>query len=136
MNLRKTLLAALISLSFSGFAQAGPLTDLMKEIGLQFKDLFTTTQTAVTVDAAMAVKAHELGLKIEAAAAIMPDSIQTLPVADQPAAQVRYKDLMHQLAQKNVELEQAYIAGDKALALTILGQMNDLRKVGHTEFKP
>lgn len=134
--IKNTLLASIISLSFASLAGASPLGDVMKEIGLQFKDLFTTTQAAATVDASFASKAHDLGVKIQAAAAIFPDTILALPAADQPAAQVRYKDLMHQLSQRNVELEQAYTAGDKALALTILNQMNDLRKTGHLEFKP
>ena len=134
MKLIRTGILALI-ISIAASAGAGTLADVMKDIGSQFKDLLTQTLSSTSVDTSMATKAHALGLNIETAAAIFPDSIAKMPPADQPAAQVRYKDLMHQLSQLAVELEQAYTAGDRPRALSVLDKMNDLRKIGHTEFK-
>jgi hypothetical protein len=64
----------------------------------------------------------------------VPDTISSLPAAEQPAALADYKSLIQKEVEAATALEHAFESGDNAAAALILKEMDDVRRDGHEKY--
>ena len=66
----------------------------------------------------------------------VPDTVRSLPKAQQPAAKARFDQRLSNVAKLGKELADAFRASKNTVAVSILKQLSQEKKEGHQEFNP
>lgn len=106
----------------------------MKELGSIFKALGPQASDA-TKNADSALKAARMNELFKLSLKETPESIASMPAAQQTAALNQYQEWIQKEIDLSAELKLAFEANDNAKALKVMNEMNSVRKQGHTEFK-
>ncbi|MCO4793299.1 MAG: hypothetical protein KC493_06300 [Bacteriovoracaceae bacterium] len=119
-------------MSLSLDAQARELGPVMKEMGAAFKVSFKAARSGDNSPANQET-VKKLSELIVLAKNILPKGIDP---TDSETVQ-KYQDLMEELLEKSILLEDSFATNpmDKDVALTVLKEMNSIRKKGHAIFR-
>lgn len=140
------MFAAISFVENSVFAQAAPqdpsspqidaktLQQNMKDIGSTFKALATVANDP-SQNATSAAQADKILASLQATLNQIPDSISTFPANEQDAALADYKRLIQNEIDLTTKLSASFKANDNATAVSLMTQMNDLKKEGHNKYK-
>lgn len=131
MKMTLFLTALLASLAL----QAATLAENMKTIALELRTISQNVGNA-SRNMDSAASAEKVAQAFVAGKAQPPVTVSELPVAEQGEALKRYEQLMQDAANLAQELTVALRENRNQDAQTILARLMDLRKAGHTEFKP
>ena len=119
-----TTLLVLATLGFSSSVFARDLHDVMKEMGTKMRVLLALT----VLDDAAKTQAEEFK-------ALALESKELVPAGLSAASKERYQDLLNQVAAKATALSAAIVAGDLPGAQAIVDEIDDLKILGHREFR-
>lgn len=105
------------------------LADVMEVMGENFKTIITGLRSGQigpeTVSAGQGIVAG------------ITEAMELVPVTVENESDLeRYLEILEAAKVKAQELEAALAAGDIALVGQLLGQLNELRQIGHDQFRP
>lgn len=100
----------------------------LKQISLQANQVSKNSSSAVLADDFTSLVLH--------AKMFVPDSVRSLPKAQQPAAKARFDQRLSNVAKLGKELADAFRASRNTVAVSILKQLSQEKKEGHQEFNP
>ena len=124
------LLVLGLSFQFAAFGHSNKeLAEVMKGMGENFKVVIAGLRSGELTDQTLAA-AQGLSEGIARSAELVPTT------AKSEADIERYLNILEEMAVKAAELEAAIEAGNIAMAGQVLGQMNELRQIGHEQFRP
>lgn len=105
------------------------LAEVMKGMGENFKIVIAGLRSGqLTEDTLQAAQGLTEGIA---------RATELVPTTAKSEADIqRYLQILDELGAKSLELEAAIADGNLPLAGQILGQMNELRQIGHDQFKP
>lgn len=112
----------------------GPLLDAMKEMGVNFKAIAIGIQSGKLTNT-------ELDSSEKLQMAIVEASLHYPATANTDTLKIKYSKWMAELTKYSLELEESIETAmtqdpqDLSDVTTIFGDMNDLRRKGHDEFK-
>lgn len=119
-----------IAIPFSAIGHGNPdLGDVMKAMGENFKRVIAGLRAGALTGETL-VAAQGLTAGIARSAELVPTTARS------EADLERYLLILEDMAEKSKQLESAIAAGDLGLTGQILGQMNELRQIGHDQFRP
>jgi hypothetical protein len=134
IKMKKLMMAALFTvLSLNIFAR--DLDVIMKDMGKVYGPISKTLPTATQITPDMVSNSALLINLIKESAAIIPDTVTSLPTVERDTATARYNAQMNDLLNAAVDLNKALTDGNLDLAKQILAKMNDQKKTSHGEFK-
>ena len=102
-------------------------TDL-KKISTQVNNVQKNPSSALLADDFTGLVLH--------AKTFTPDSVRSLPRAQQPAAKARFDQRLTNVAKLGKELGDAFRANKNSVAVGILRQLSQEKREGHSEFNP
>lgn len=114
---------------------AATLADNMKTIALELRAISQNVGNAAR-NVESSASAEKIAQAFLAGKAQPPVTVTELPAAEQGEALKRYEQLMQDAANLAQELTVALRENRNQDAQTILARLMEMRKVGHTEFKP
>lgn len=134
----KTLIALLLTISVSAFAQTAPPATLARTMKAMSADLkaVTAQATDVSQNASSAALADDFVQLTLHAKDFVPDSIAALPADQQAGAKAQYDKMLDQAAALGTQLAAAFRANDNAQAAVILNQLVQTKRDGHDQFNP
>ncbi len=130
----KNLLIILVLVSAQSVLAHGPLLDAMKDMGTNFRIVAVGLQSGV-----MTTTELEASEKLQMA--IANASLHYPSTASTDALKIKYSKWMAELNKYGLELEETIEVAmtqnpqDLTDVTTVFGDMNDLRRKGHDEFK-
>jgi hypothetical protein len=122
----------LSTLLFSAPAMTGELQPVMKAIGSGFKDTFKNASRGVNSEEAKLI-VIELKNNIEKASNLLPEGVNP----SDTEIITRYRAMMMELIEQSILLEDAFATNplDRGATISILKDMDAIRKKGHAVFK-
>ena len=139
MSLQKFALGCVIGafsllVHMSAYAQTRTLEELMGLMGRSFGGIARPVNAGTAGPLEAQLAREVLALTIEAQG-VMPDSVTSLPDAEQVVRGKLYVDLMGELIRAVEELEAAITVKDPARSKAALQWILQLRTKGHEEFR-
>jgi hypothetical protein len=80
--------------------------------------------------------AREMGSAFAAILNLTPQMLADLPIEEQLAARIEYRELVAASLTKSVALERAFSLNEGQGVIQILRELNELQREGHSRFKP
>lgn len=134
MKLFLTILSTMLFVHSAALAQTASVKDNMSAIGSLFKQIGKTSEDA-SQNEVNADRALQVSQLLTQTALLKPDSIFTIPVAEQEAAFKEYQRLMNESALVAQQLSDAFASNDPSAPIAaLIKTLMDLRKEGHTKF--
>ncbi len=128
----------LVMASLTAFGQiesaADDLASTMRKMSNDLKAIASQMDQPAS-NSQSAMLADDFVKAVKQAKAFVPDSVASLPKAEQAARLVVYTGMLDKAASLGTQLATALRANDSAQAHDLLSQLSQAKKGGHSEFK-
>lgn len=128
------LVGGAVSAQMAPDASASSLASAMKSMSAHLKKIVAQAKDP-SKNASSAQLSDELVKLVELSRTFVPDTVSSLPKAQQPERLALYQKMIDDTALRAHALGDAFRADDNAKAVDLLRQLADDKKTGHDEFK-